>query len=164
MYFAIRFPTVRINIGLRSQKYLGNLVNLLYLQLVTNADTRPAVQFSSGKTRRTVECKSIFFWNVSANMFSSTRDTTQSVHHKAATTSETSLNTFLSVIYSVGNMAGRVTVQCVNVNYEGRTESHEQLFFLHANWEQQTKESAVVDGTSCCVILESLVTSIVCIT
>ena len=22
-------------------------------------------------------------------------------------------------------------------------------FFLHANWEQQTKESAVVDGTSC---------------
>ena len=37
-------------------------------------------------------------------------------------------------------------------------------FFLHANWEQQTKESAVVDGTSCCVILESLVTSIVCIT
>ena len=36
--------------------------------------------------------------------------------------------------------------------YEGRTESHEQLF-LHANWEQQTKESAVVDGTNCCVIL-----------
>ena len=47
--------------------------------------------------------------------------------------------------------------------YEGRTESHEQLF-LHANWEQQTKESAVVDGTSCCVILEGLVTSIACIT
>ena len=47
--------------------------------------------------------------------------------------------------------------------YEGRTESHEQLF-LHANWEQQTKESAVVDGTSCCVILECLVTSIACIT
>ena len=41
--------------------------------------------------------------------------------------------------------------------HEGRTESHEQLF-LHANWEQQTKESAVVDGTSCCVILECLVT------
>ena len=37
-------------------------------------------------------------------------------------------------------------------------------FFLHANWEQQTKESAVVDGTSCCVILECLVTSIDCIT
>ena len=37
-------------------------------------------------------------------------------------------------------------------------------FFLHANWEQQTKESAVVDGTSCCVILESLVTSVACIT
>ena len=49
-------------------------------------------------------------------------------------------------------------------NYEGRTESHEQLFFLHANWEQQTKESAVVDGTSCCVILECPVTSIACIT
>ena len=38
------------------------------------------------------------------------------------------------------------------------------FFFLHANWEQQTKESAVVDGTSCCVILECLVTSIACIT
>ena len=37
-------------------------------------------------------------------------------------------------------------------------------FFLHANWEQQTKESAVVDGTSCCVILECLVMSIACIT
>jgi len=37
-------------------------------------------------------------------------------------------------------------------------------FFLHANWEQQTKESMVVDGTSCCVILELLVTSIACIT
>ena len=48
--------------------------------------------------------------------------------------------------------------------YEGRTESHEQLFFLHANWEQQTKESAVVDGSSCCFILECLVTSIACIT
>ena len=47
--------------------------------------------------------------------------------------------------------------------YEGRTESHEPLF-LHANWEQQTKESAVVDGTSCCVILECLVKSIACIT
>ena len=54
---------------------------------------------------------------------------------------------------------------CVNSkgNYEGRTESHEQLF-LHANWEQQTKESEVVDGTSCCVILECFVTSIACIT
>ena len=47
--------------------------------------------------------------------------------------------------------------------YEGRTESNQQLF-LHANWEQQTKESAVVDGTSCCVILECLVTSIAYIT
>ena len=37
-------------------------------------------------------------------------------------------------------------------------------FFLHANWEQLTKESPVVDGTSCCVILECLVTSIACIT
>ena len=50
------------------------------------------------------------------------------------------------------------------LNYEGRTESHEQLFFLHANWEQQTKDSAVVDGTSCCVILECLVTSIAYLT
>ena len=48
--------------------------------------------------------------------------------------------------------------------YEGRTESREQLFFLHANWEWQMKESAVVDGTSCCVILECLVMSIACIT
>ena len=55
-------------------------------------------------------------------------------------------------------------VVMVSCNYEGRTESHEQLFFLHANWEQQTKESAVVDGTSCCVDLECLVTSIACIT
>jgi len=47
--------------------------------------------------------------------------------------------------------------------YEGRTESHEKLFF-HANREKQTKESTVVDGTSCCVILECLVTSIACIT
>ena len=38
------------------------------------------------------------------------------------------------------------------------------FFFFHANWEQQTKESAVVDGTSCCLILECLVTSIACIT
>ena len=37
-------------------------------------------------------------------------------------------------------------------------------FFLHANWEQQTKDSAVVDGTSCCVILQCLVRSIACIT
>ena len=37
-------------------------------------------------------------------------------------------------------------------------------FFLHANWEQLAKESAVVDGTSCRVILECLVTSIACIT
>ena len=36
--------------------------------------------------------------------------------------------------------------------------------FLHANWEQQTKESAVVDGTNCCVILECLVMLIACIT
>ena len=35
--------------------------------------------------------------------------------------------------------------------------------FLHANREQQTKENMVVDGTSCCVILECLVTSIACI-
>ena len=37
-------------------------------------------------------------------------------------------------------------------------------FFLQANWEQQTKESTVVDGTSCCVTLECLVKSIACIT
>jgi hypothetical protein len=37
-------------------------------------------------------------------------------------------------------------------------------FFLHANWEQQTKESTLVGGTSCCVNHECLVTSIACIT
>ena len=48
------------------------------------------------------------------------------------------------------------------LNYEGRTESHEQLFFAY---ELGTaKESAVVDGTICCVILECLVTSVACIT
>ena len=47
--------------------------------------------------------------------------------------------------------------------YKGRTESHEQLL-LHAKWEQQTKESVVVDRTSCCVILECLVMSLACIT
>ena len=49
------------------------------------------------------------------------------------------------------------------VLYEDHTESHEQ-HFLHANWEQQTKESSVVDETSCCVILECLVMSIAGIT
>ena len=37
-------------------------------------------------------------------------------------------------------------------------------FCLHANWEEQTKDSALFDRTSCCVILECLVTSIACIT
>ena len=37
-------------------------------------------------------------------------------------------------------------------------------FFLHAKWEQQMKEIAVVDGTNCCIILECLVTSIACVT
>ena len=61
------------------------------------------------------------------------------------------------------NFLSEIGENCVQ-NYEGRTESHEQLFFLHANWEQQTKERAVVDRTSCCVNLEYLVTSIACIT
>ena len=38
-------------------------------------------------------------------------------------------------------------------SYEGRTKSHEQKL-LHTNWEQQTMESTVVDGTSCCVNLQ----------
>ena len=62
---------------------------------------------------------------------------------------------------STSNTASNTTANMYT--YEGHTESHEQ-FFLHANWEQQTKDSAVVDGTSCCVILECLVTSIPCIT
>jgi len=49
-------------------------------------------------------------------------------------------------------LALRVTVIKILTLYEGRTESHEQPY-LHANREQQTKESMVVDGTSCCVIL-----------
>ena len=32
--------------------------------------------------------------------------------------------------------------------------------FLHANWEQQTKESIVIDGTSYCVILSFDVNSL----
>jgi hypothetical protein len=36
-------------------------------------------------------------------------------------------------------------------------------FFLHATWEQQTKESMMVGGTSCCVNLQCLVTSIACL-
>ena len=64
-----------------------------------------------------------------------------------------------------GGAEGQVSsyIKLCRLIYEGRTESHEQLF-LHANWKQQTKDSAVVDGTSCCVILECLVTSIACIT
>jgi hypothetical protein len=49
--------------------------------------------------------------------------------------------------------------------------AHEQVvlkvmsnFLLHATWEQQTKESMVVGGTSCCVNLQCLVMSIACIT
>ena len=51
----------------------------------------------------------------------------------------------------------------IYVKYEGRTESHEQLF-VACELGTETKESAVVDGTNCCVILECLVTSIACIT
>ena len=73
------------------------------------------------------------------------------------------------MVYSV-NMkyglkhVGQFTLRAICLAVEGRTESREQLFFLHANWEKQTKESAVVGGTSCCVILECLVTSVACIT
>jgi hypothetical protein len=42
-------------------------------------------------------------------------------------------------------------------------ESHEQLF-LHATWEQQTKQSTVVGGNSWYVNLQCLVTSIACVT
>ena len=52
-------------------------------------------------------------------------------------------------------------IVCVSTRVVPKVMSN---FYLHANWEQQTKESAVVDGTSCCVILECLVTSIACIT
>ena len=65
-------------------------------------------------------------------------------------------------------MSGVSKLTCVmsvslEPTYKGHTESHEQLF-LHANREQETKESTVVDRTSRCVILECLVTSIACIT
>ena len=69
------------------------------------------------------------------------------------------VNTVTTTMASVPQNTARLST----VYYEGRTESHE-LLFLHANWEQQTKESAVVDGTSCCVILECLVTPIAYIT
>ena len=76
-----------------------------------------------------------------------------------------SFSSSLLVKFNFRNYANPFVISftCTNGIYEGRTESHEQLF-LHANWEQQTKESAVVDGTSCCVILECLVTPIACIT
>ena len=51
----------------------------------------------------------------------------------------------------------------LELNYTRVVPKVTSNFFLHANWEQQTKESAVVDGTSC-VILECLVTPIACIT
>ena len=59
----------------------------------------------------------------------------------------------LSIFYLMGCLKCKKAVQKVMSN-----------IFLHAKWEQQTKESAVVDGTSCNVILECLVTSIACIT
>ena len=55
--------------------------------------------------------------------------------------------------------------ECTSFGHvRGSYRKSSATFFLHANWEQQTKESVVVDGTSCCVILECLVTSISCIT
>ena len=71
-----------------------------------------------------------------------------------------------------GNEVGRYITACTTVPGTGRTyvctrvvpKVMSNFFFLHANWEQQTKESEVVDGTSCCVILECLVTSVACIT
>jgi hypothetical protein len=33
-------------------------------------------------------------------------------------------------------------------------------FVLHANWEQQMKESTVEGGTNCCVNLECIATSV----
>ena len=39
--------------------------------------------------------------------------------------------------------------------HEGRTESHEQLL-LHANRKQQTKKTAVVDGTTVVLSLSVL--------
>ena len=59
---------------------------------------------------------------------------------------------------------GPFTIVLLQQKYTARAEPKVMSnFFLHANCEQQTKESAVVDGTSCCVILECLVTSIACI-
>ena len=68
-----------------------------------------------------------------------------------------------SLFSCLQNAVRQVIITLLVSIYESRTESHEQLF-LHANWEQQTKESAVIDGTSCCVILECLVAPIACIT
>ena len=52
-------------------------------------------------------------------------------------------------------------LNCINTRVVPKVKSNH---FFHANWEQQTKESKVVDETSYCVILECLVTSIACIT
>ena len=59
---------------------------------------------------------------------------------------------------------GRISNMKLILNTRDVPKVMSNFFFLHANYEQQTKESAVVDGTSCCVILECLVTSIACIT
>ena len=61
----------------------------------------------------------------------------------------------------VGNEHVRHELYDVNTRVLPKVMSN---FFLQANWEQQTKESRVVDGTSCCVTLECLVKSIACIT
>ena len=54
--------------------------------------------------------------------------------------------------------------QCLDCDIEVFVSKVMSNFFLHANREQQTKESMLVDGTSSCVILECLVMSIACIT
>ena len=61
---------------------------------------------------------------------------------------------------AAGRSAVNTTNHCLTTRIVPKVMSN---FALHANWEEQTKESAVVDGTSCCVILECLVTSIACI-
>ena len=64
-------------------------------------------------------------------------------------------------------MVSNVLVDAFACAYQAATRVVPKVmsnFFLQANCEEQTKESAVVDGTSCCVILECLETSIACIT
>ena len=55
-----------------------------------------------------------------------------------------------------GSLRCTASCRCCRIVYTRVVLKVMSNFFLQANWEQQMKESTVVDGTSCCVILEFL--------